>query len=93
MLSTQLLQAVTNDTLGLIVDLSGVRYIDSVGIRMFFTLVGALHASRQGLALALEDGSPIRTLIKITDLDEAAALRPTVQECLDALRSGGLAIY
>ena len=64
--------------LGLVVDLSGVRYIDSVGIRMLFTFVRSLHASRQGMAIVVPPDSPVRKLLKITHLDEAAVFRDTV---------------
>lgn len=36
-LSATILESVPNDALGLVIDLSDVRYIDSVGIRMLFT--------------------------------------------------------
>ncbi|MDQ1508119.1 MAG: hypothetical protein QOD57_5846, partial [Actinomycetota bacterium] len=45
------LGGVPNDTLGLVVDLTDVRYIDSVGIRMLFAFIRALHAARQGMAI------------------------------------------
>jgi anti-sigma B factor antagonist len=90
MISTQILGAVPNDAIGLVIDLSAVRYIDSVGIRMLFSLVRSLQSVRQGLAIALEQGSPIRKLLKITALDEAVMLRSSLDECAAALedRSG-----
>ena len=81
--SSVVLESVPNDALGLVVDLSGVRYIDSVGIRMLFTFVRLLHASRQGLAVAVPPESPVRKLLKITHLDEAIV----------ALREGGTPQY
>jgi anti-sigma B factor antagonist len=75
--SARVLEAVPNDASGLVVDLSGVRYIDSVGIRMLFTFVRALQASRQSMALAVPPESPVRKLLKITHLDEATVFRPS----------------
>ena len=93
MISTQILEAVPNDALGLVLDLGHVRYIDSVGIRMLFGLVRSLQASRQGLAIAVDVASPVRKLLKITNFDEAVTLRATVDECIQALREGPTAPY
>lgn len=92
-LSAAILEAIPNDAAGLVVDLSGVRYIDSVGIRMLFTFVRALHASRQGMAVALPPDSPLRRLLKITHLDEAAVLRDTASQAAVALRESGAPQY
>ena len=92
-LSARILEAIPNDAAGLVIDLSGVRYIDSVGIRMLFTFVRSLHASRQGMAVALPPDSPVRKLLKITHLDEAATFRDTSDEAIVALREGGAPQY
>ena len=91
--SAKILEAVPNDAQGLVLDLSEVRYIDSVGIRMLFNFVRTLHASRQGMAVALPDDSPVRNLLKITHLDEAAVFRATVDEASEALRDSGTPQY
>ena len=91
--SARVLEAVPNDVLGLIVDLSAVRYIDSVGIRMLFTFVRLLHASRQGMAIALPPDSPVHKLLKITHLDEATVFRTSVDEAIVALRENGSPQY
>jgi anti-anti-sigma factor len=87
--SATVLEAVPNDAVGLVVDLAAVRYIDSVGVRMLFTFVRSLHAARQGMAVAIPPESPVRTLLKITHLDEATIFRASVEEAADALRNGG----
>jgi anti-anti-sigma factor len=92
-LSATILEAIPNDAIGLVVDLGAVRYIDSVGIRMLFTFVRSLHASRQGMAVAVPPDSPVRKLLKITHLDEATALRATVDEAVVALRESGTPPY
>ena|SRR5437868_5555918 len=92
-ISTTILEAVPNDAIGLVVDLSDVRYIDSVGIRMLFTFVRSLHASRQGMAIAVPPESPVRKLLKITHLDEAMAFRATVDEAISSLRESGTPPY
>lgn len=87
------LEGVPNDAVGLVVDLSDVRYIDSVGVRMLFTFIRSLHASRQGMAIAVPQGSPVRKLLKITHLDEATMFRASVDEATGALQEGGTPQY
>jgi len=91
--SAKVLEAVPNDAVGLVLDLSDVRYIDSVGIRMLFNFVRTLHAARQGMAIALPAESPVRKLLKITHLDEATAFATSVEEALVALRETGAPQY
>ena len=91
--SATILEAVPNDAFGIVIDLADVRYIDSVGIRMLFTFVRSLHASRQGMAIAVPADSPVRSLLKITHLDEATELRATVDEAVEALRENGAPQY
>ena len=91
--SAAVLESIPNDSLGLVVDLSAVRYIDSVGIRMLFTFVRSLHEARQGMAVALPPGSPVQKLLKITHLDEATMFRASVDEAIEALREGGSPQY
>jgi anti-anti-sigma factor len=91
--SAAVLEAVPNDAVGLVIDLSGVRYIDSVGIRMLFTFVRSLHASRQGVAIAVPPDSPVRNLLKITHLDEATAFRASIDDAIVALRESGTPQY
>ena len=92
-LSATILESVPNDALGLVIDLSDVRYIDSVGIRMLFTFARSLHASRQGIAIVVPPDSPVRKLLKITHLDEAAVFRGAVDDAIVALRDGGTPQY
>jgi anti-anti-sigma factor len=91
--SAAILEAVPNDALGLVIDLSGVRYIDSVGIRMLFTFVRSLHNARQGMAIAVPPDSPVRKLLKITHLDEATEFRDSIDEAVVALRESGTPQY
>ena len=91
--SAAVLEAVPNDALGLVVDLSAVRYIDSVGVRMLFTFIRSLRAVRQEMAIAVPHDSPVRKLLKITHLDEATLFQASVDEAADALREGGTPRY
>ena len=91
--SAVILESVPNDAVGLVVDLTDVRYIDSVGIRMLFTFVRSLHASRQGIAIVVPQESPVRKLLKITHLDEATVFRASVDEAIVTLQESGTPQY
>ncbi len=81
-----ILESVGGDVDGLIVDLSSVRYVDSAGVHMLFELVRRLDARRQGTAIAVPVDSPVGTLLKITNVNEAAPVCGTVEDCAEALR-------
>ncbi|MEW6474912.1 MAG: STAS domain-containing protein [Actinomycetota bacterium] len=91
--AARVLEAIPNDAFGLVVDLTDVRYIDSVGIRMLFTFVRSLQASRQAMAVVVPPDSPVRKLLKITHLDEAIVFRATVEDAAEALRESGTPNY
>jgi stage II sporulation protein AA (anti-sigma F factor antagonist) len=81
-----ILDSMPSDGHGLIVDLSSTRYVDSAGVHMLFALVRRLEAKRQAVAVAVPEGSPVATLLKITNVSEAAPVCSTVEECAEALR-------
>lgn len=84
-LSAELLGAVSNDAIGLVIDLSQVRYIDSSGVRVLFELARRLETCRQRLAVSLAETSPVRRLLKISKLDEVVMLCVSVDDCLAQL--------
>lgn len=84
-LHEELRRSVTNDSRGLLVDLSAVRYLDSAGVRTFFDIARELDVARQVLGIVLPVQSPISRLVKLTCLDEVAVVGPTVEECISSL--------
>lgn len=74
-----------SDAHGLIVDLAAVRYLDSAGVNMLFALIRRLESRRQRMAIAVPEGSPVGSLLKITNLRDAVPVFGTFDECLDAL--------
>jgi anti-anti-sigma factor len=59
-LETELSHAVPNDARGLVLDLSGVAFIDSSGIRTLFDLAARLAGHQQLLHLVLPEESHLR---------------------------------
>lgn len=89
----QVLAAVSNTVAGLVVDLTAVRYLDSAGIQMLFEFTRRLEAGRQGMAVLLGAGSPLRTLLDMTGLHQAVALCDTEAEAVAAARRGAIRGY
>jgi anti-anti-sigma factor len=69
----------------LIVDLGGLRYIDSAGLDMLIRLSERLRQRRSRLAIVLPESSRIARLAEIVDLPAALPVYPTVA---DAVASG-----
>jgi anti-anti-sigma factor len=84
-LRERLLGAVRNEDLGLVVDLGGATYIDSVGVSVLFELAERLSQRQLRLAVVLPDSGLVKRVIKIVSLDSVAEIHPTVDEALVAL--------
>ncbi|MFL5871379.1 MAG: STAS domain-containing protein [Solirubrobacterales bacterium] len=77
--------SVTNQALGLIVDLSHTTYIDSAGIRLLFDLAGRLE--RRGLELHLVTAEPsqVAEVLDLVSLDSVAERHPSLAAATAAL--------
>lgn len=60
---------VPEETRRVVVDLSGVDYLDSAAISMLFRLAETLTRRRQELRLVVPDASPVRAVVRLTQLD------------------------
>jgi anti-anti-sigma factor len=78
----QLAEALGPDSLGLVIDLSATRYIDSVGIDMLLRLSDRLDHRRASLVLVIPDAAQLKRLATIVGLTQAIAVRPTVSDAL-----------
>jgi anti-anti-sigma factor len=70
---------VPNDTEGLVIDMTGLRYLDSAGVELLFELAGRLGNRRQQLRLALPADSPLRRLLALTGMEAVAPLHESVE--------------
>ncbi|HVE73688.1 MAG TPA: STAS domain-containing protein [Mycobacteriales bacterium] len=84
-ISAEVLEAM-QDASGLVLDLTGVRYLDSAGVHMIFELARQLTLGRQGMALLLQPSSTLHRLVQITGLAEVVAVCSAQQDCENALR-------
>ncbi len=89
-LAQRVLDHVPDNARGVVLDLQGTVYLDSAGIRAFFTLARYLALREQVLAVTVPAQSPVRHLLKATRANEVAELCETVDAAVDAVTSAGL---
>lgn len=78
----QLLAAVPNDVLALVVDMEDCRYLDSAAIEVVFDLSRRLQRRRQELRLVVPDSSPLGRVLVLTDVNSVAPVHSTLQAAL-----------
>ncbi len=72
--------AVPNTALGMVVDLSGVEYLDSAGVRMLVHLVERFRWRQQVMRAAAPDGSRVRGVLSMAGADGVIPVDATVTE-------------
>jgi anti-sigma B factor antagonist len=75
-------EAVPTSAHALVVDFSGLEFIDSSGIAMLFNLVRRLGSRRQELRVVAVDGKPVARVLEIVEFDRAAPVYQTLDEAL-----------
>jgi len=80
---TRLRTLLTNQSVGLVVDLSATTYLDSAGIALWFALAEDLRQHQQQLHLVVVDQSSIARMVTLTGLDEAVPTHPTLEQALN----------
>jgi anti-sigma B factor antagonist len=78
----ELLAAVPNDVLALVVDLEGCRYLDSAAIEVVFDLSRRLQRRRQELRLVVPGSSPLGRVLTLTDVNSVAPIHSTLDAAL-----------
>ena len=73
----------------LVVDFSGLDFIDSSGIAMLFGLARRLGSRRQELRVVAREGRPVARVLEIVEFDRAAQVHETLDEALAGLFPDG----
>ena len=81
----QLFGAAPNDAVGLVVDLSGVTYMDSRGLHLLFDLAERLHVRDQVLHVVVPATALIRNMLALTQFGSVVPVFATVQEAVDEM--------
>lgn len=85
-LREQLLGAVRNDDLALVVDLTDARYVDSVGVSLLFELAERLTGRQMRFAVVVPHEGLAERVLTIVDLKSVAEVHGDLDEALAALR-------
>jgi anti-anti-sigma factor len=86
-LEADVMATIGNDALGLVIDLTEARHVDSAGVRLLFQLAARLQQCRQQLGVAVPGQSPIRRVLVLAHVPTCAALTTTVDEAVEHIRS------
>jgi stage II sporulation protein AA (anti-sigma F factor antagonist) len=70
---------------GVVLDLVGVPFMDSSGLRAVLVAAGELEPD---LAVVLSPGSPVRRLFDLAEVTDRVAVFPTEDEAIDAIADG-----
>ena len=73
----QIASEITNHIMKVVIDLTDVGYIDSIGMRVLFTLAIRLETTQIALKVIAPIGSPARRVIEISGFDSIVAIEPS----------------
>ena len=74
---TGILGAISNQLTGVTLDLSGIEYIDSAGLRVLFALGARLTTLQIGLRLLVPEQSPVRRVIDLSGMAGTIPVHPS----------------
>lgn len=72
----RILDHTSNDLTGIVLDLDGLDYLDSTGLRLLFTLAARLEISQIALEVVVAPGSTVRRALEVTGMAAVVPLRP-----------------
>jgi anti-sigma B factor antagonist len=79
----------TNDMLGLVIDMAGVRYIDSAGIQVVYELSERLKSRNQGLRLVVPPDSVVARTLELVNASDTIGVVDSADDAMAALSSSG----
>ena len=79
-LAAGLYAAVDNSCHGLVLDLSGVTYLDSTGLRLLYRLMRQLEERQQQLRVVIGPGTPVHGVLVMGGLAPGRPLFPSVRQ-------------
>ncbi|MFL5893796.1 MAG: STAS domain-containing protein [Thermoleophilaceae bacterium] len=86
-LGSTLQSAIRHVAAGLVLDLTGTRYLDSAGLQFIFDLSKRLRDRGQRLELVVPEVSPVRAVLGIVNVESLARVSPTIDEAVARLEA------
>lgn len=87
-MATEIRGMIGNADPGLVLDLTGVTYLDSSALRLFFELDAQLRARHQEFHLVVPGRAYIRNILRISRLDEQVSVHDALAQAVDACAGG-----
>jgi anti-anti-sigma factor len=87
-LRDELTAAVPNTARGLMIDMTGLEFLDSSGVHMLYEVADRLATRQQRIAVVLEPHTPPRRAIELSGVEPEAWLHPDRAAALAALGAG-----
>src|SRR5688572_32532832 len=84
-LLVELSAAVPNGARGLLLDLTGLEFLDSSGVHMLYNVADRLSTRQQRFAVVIEPDAPPRRAIELSGVEPAAWLFGDQASALEAL--------
>ncbi len=78
--SSAIAQGTPNDALGVVLDLSGVEYLDSAGIHLLYRLRESLRARGQALKLVIPPDSAVNGALRLAGVEGQIEIFHTAEE-------------
>jgi len=75
-------EAVPSSARGLVVDMSGLEFMDSSGVSMLFSLARQVGSHRQQLRVVAPPGRPVSRVLQIVEFDRAAPVDADVDSAI-----------
>lgn len=82
--AVKLRRLVENRLHRVVIDLTGVSYLDSAGINLLYAVGGDVRARQQELHLVVAPGSPIERMLQIVGADRSFPVHASLDEALAA---------
>jgi anti-anti-sigma factor len=82
-----LLGRVTNDALGLVLDLTGTRYVDSAGINTLIYVRNQLKHRGQEIRLVVPAGAEIAEALQIVGISTVTGVTETVEAAIESIEA------
>ena len=90
-LGEEILRALPSTTVGAVLDLSDVAYLDSAAIRLLFELASTTRSHGQALRIVVPPGSLTREVLGHVALDSAVPIDPDTASALTRMRESSRA--
>jgi len=88
-LRNRLYDAVANDDLGLVVDLSDATYVDSAGLNLLFELAERLTTRQVAFAVVYPEGGIVERVFTLVDIASVASVHHSVDAAVHGILSRG----